>query len=143
MRSWIVYSLLLFTLTACQPQAAAVPVTIETQSGARVFQTELARTPQQKERGLMFRDTLASDHAMLFIFPQEDTVRFWMKNTRIPLDMLFIRHDGIIVHIHPMAKPYDETLISSFAPVKMVLEISGGEAAKQGITVGDRVLVKE
>lgn len=142
MRFWIVFSLCL-VLAACQPDNTRTPLEIHTANNVQHFQIEIVRTPDQKERGLMFRESMPSDHGMLFLFPSPQTVQFWMENTLIPLDMLFIRKDGTIVQIHPMAKPHDETLISSGKPVSMVLEILGGEAEKQHIAVGDRVLFKE
>lgn len=143
MRSWIIFSLCFF-LAACEPQQASLsPLHIETASGVRGFKVELARTPDQMARGLMFRRQMPADQGMLFIFPEDKVASFWMKNTILPLDMLFIRADGTIVGIHPMAEPYSEKQISSGKPVRMVLEILGGQAARQGIATGDKVTFEE
>lgn len=140
-------NLFLVSVLACMPFAACAQdssaafyaLSIHTKDGAQIFQVEAARTPQEHEKGLMFRNTLADDKGMLFIFPERRAVSFWMKNTMIPLDMVFIDTDKRIVHIHPMAKPYDESAVPSTKPVIAVLEILGGQAAKRGIHIGDTV----
>ncbi len=104
------------------------------------FQVEIASTPQEQEMGLMFRTKMAPDHGMLFEMNQTAPVVFWMKNTLIPLDMLFVAPDGIIKHIHANAVPKDLTAIPSDGPVSGVIEINGGRAKALGIAVGDRVL---
>ncbi len=143
MRFWIIFSLAFF-LTACEPsQADLSPLHIETATGVRGFKVELARTPNEQARGLMFRRQMPADQGMLFIFPEDKEANFWMKNTILPLDLLFVRADGTIVTIHPMAEPYSEKLISSGKPVRMVLEILGGQAAKQGIRIGDKMTFEE
>ena len=130
-------------LSACQAQEAQhlpnVPLVIHTSQGALMFRAEIARTPEEKQRGLMFRKELASDQSMLFIFEEVRDVSFWMENTLIPLDMLFIDEKGVVTHIHEMAQPLDRTPIPSMSPIKAVLEIYGGESAKQGIKVGDTI----
>jgi uncharacterized membrane protein (UPF0127 family) len=100
---------------------------------------ELADTDEARERGLMFRSEVPAGTGMLFDFQDVEPVAFWMKNTEVPLDMLFIGADGQIRHIHANARPFDETPIPSVVPVQAVLEIAGGEAARLGIHVGDRV----
>lgn len=113
----------------------------EISSGGRahVFQVEVMRTAEEKARGLMFRQFLPEDRGMLFDFGSEQPVSMWMRNTYIPLDMLFIRSDGAVHHIHERAQPLDETPISSRGDVRFVLEINGGAAAKLGLKAGDRV----
>lgn len=106
----------------------------------REFEIELATTTHQRAHGLMHRDHLAPDAGMLFVFENVREVSFWMKDTRIPLDLLFIDAAGTIVHIVAQATPYSAALIPSQSPVKAVLEIAGGRAAELGIAVGDRVL---
>ena len=104
------------------------------------YVVEIAKTPQEMKTGLMFRKEMPPNYGMLFVFDKEDERGFWMKNTLIPLDMIFIRADGKIHRIYPMAKPNDsETIIKSNGPVLAVLEINGGEAMKNGINVGDIV----
>lgn len=103
------------------------------------LQVELATTPAELERGLMFRTSLPEKTGMLFFLPKVMTASFWMKNTLIPLDLLFIRQNGTIAQIHAQAIPEDLTAIRSREPVPYVLEIGGGEAAKLGINEGDHV----
>ncbi len=103
------------------------------------FTVEIATSPEKMKAGLMFRDSLSEDHGMLFVYPNIGETAMWMKNTKIPLDMLFIDATGKIVHVHENAHPYDETPIPSRFPVKATLEIKGGQAALLGIKAGDRV----
>lgn len=103
------------------------------------FTVEIAATAKQQERGLMERWALEDDGGMLFIFPTPRKATFWMKNTYIPLDMIFIEHDGRIQHIHHMAEPQSEVFITSPDEVSAVLEINGGMSEKLGIAVGDTV----
>lgn len=137
-----------FLFLGCKPEApasAAVLMTdklvIETQEGAKhKFEVEIALSPQQIQQGLMFRTELAPDKGMLFWFGGEVKERsFWMKNTLIPLDMVFINEDGMIRHIHHMALPRDLSSVPSTGPVAAVLEIPGGRAKELGIKPGDHV----
>jgi uncharacterized protein len=100
---------------------------------------ELARTEEERRQGLMFRWELKPDHGMLFIFPDVQSRKFWMKNTRIPLDMIFIAPDRTIAGIVANAEPYTETSRGVDAVSQYVLEVSGGECAKHGLAPGDRV----
>jgi len=116
------------------------PVSIRKQNGEELpFNIELAITPAQQSKGLMFRTEMAEDAGMLFIFNTVKPLSFWMKNTFIPLDMLFLSSDGTILHIHPNAIPEDTTGVPSKFPAKAVLEINGGIAAKMGVKEGDQV----
>lgn len=101
---------------------------------------ELARTIQEQRVGLMFRLYLEKNKGMLFLFEDERERNFWMKNTSISLDILFVRKDGIIHHIYPNAVINSLARISSHGAVSAVLEIGAGEAEKLGINVGDRIL---
>jgi uncharacterized membrane protein (UPF0127 family) len=112
---------------------------IASKSGVHAFQVEMAITPEEKERGLMFRRELPEGQGMLFDFQADQPVAFWMKNTYIPLDMLFIRGDGRIARIAENTEPLSERNIPSGAPVRAVLEVIGGTAKKLGIAPGDRV----
>ncbi len=103
------------------------------------FDVELALNEAERSRGLMFRDKLGPYDGMLFDFYQEAPVSFWMKNTLIPLDMLFIAADGTIRHIHSNAVPLSTDTIPSQFPVRAVLEINGGSARLLGIKPGDKV----
>jgi uncharacterized membrane protein (UPF0127 family) len=112
---------------------------IDTGNRAIKFDIELALNDTERARGLMFRDKLGPYEGMLFDFYQEAPVSFWMKNTLIPLDMLFIAGDGTIKHIHANATPLSTDTIPSEFPVRAVLEINGGSARLLGIKPGDRV----
>ena len=131
----------LLTLPACSEEGAKDVLLIETQQGREhSFHIELAVTHDQMAQGLMNRTELAENAGMLFWFGGEEAERgFWMKNTLIPLDMIFIRADGTIHHIHDSAKPLDETTIYSRGPVAAVLEIGGGQSRALGILPGDTV----
>jgi uncharacterized membrane protein (UPF0127 family) len=100
---------------------------------------EVASTPAAMERGLMYRTSLPESSGMLFVFPEDADHSFWMKNTLIPLDMLFIARDGHIVGIHPGAVPLSTASISVGAPSALVLEVNGGWTARHGIRAGDRL----
>jgi uncharacterized membrane protein (UPF0127 family) len=113
-------------------------VEIASKSGVHVFTVEIADTEPARERGLMFRKDLPAGKGMLFDFRREQEVGFWMKNTLIPLDMLFIAGNGRIVSIAHDATPMSETVIRSGAPVKAVLEVAGGTARRLGIEPGDK-----
>ena len=119
--------------------AKAAPLIIHAGGSAYKFEVELATTPDQRAQGLMFRKAMAANAGMLFLYPSEQAVSFWMKNTLIPLDMLFVKADGRIARIAHNARPLDETPISSDAPVNAVLELNGGTADQLGIKEGDRV----
>ncbi len=117
------------------------PLAIVTRGGAvRRFAVELARTPGQLSRGLMFRAAMAPAHGMLFDFGRERPVAMWMRGTRIPLDMLFIDALGRIRGVAADAVPFSEALIRSPGPVRAVLELNAGTARRLGIATGDRVL---
>ena len=112
---------------------------IASKTGVHTFQVEMAITPEEKEHGLMFRRELPEGQGMLFDFQFDQNVAFWMKNTYIPLDMLFIRADGRILRIAENTEPFSERNIPSGGPVRAVLEGIGGTAKKLGIAAGDRV----
>jgi uncharacterized membrane protein (UPF0127 family) len=120
---------------------AAGRATIEIVSGTGVhaFNVELATNEAERSRGLMFVKKLPEGQGMLFDFKRDQPVSFWMHNTYIPLDMLFIAGDGRIMHIAENAKPLSDDLIPSQYPVRAVLEVIGGTAEKLGIKPGDRV----
>ena len=103
------------------------------------FEVELALNEAERSRGLMYREKLGPYDGMLFDFYQDAPVSFWMKNTLIPLDMLFIASDGTIKHIHANATPLSTDAIPSQFPVRAVLEINGGSARLLGIKPGDKV----
>jgi len=116
-----------------------VPLTIRSASGAHRFTVEVAGTPEEQANGLMHRQSLAGDRGMLFPYEPPQDVSFWMKNTLIPLDMIFIRPDGTIARIAANTVPLSLDPVPSLEPVSAVLEIAGGRAAELGIQEGDRV----
>lgn len=123
-----------------QETFSSEPLVIETAQGNKHnFTAELALTAGQRQQGLMHRETMAADAGMLFDFGIERDVTMWMRNTILPLDMLFINPDGTIHHIHQNAVPYSESIISSGGPIRFVLELNAGTVAKLGIKVGDHV----
>ena len=103
------------------------------------FKAELAQTPAEQAKGLMFRTALGPNEAMLFPFDPPKQASFWMRNTVIPLDLLFIAPNGRVTGIAANAKPYDETKLESDGVVKAVLEIPGGRAKELGLAAGDVV----
>jgi len=113
-------------------------LTIASANGVHRFTVDVAATPEQQETGLMFVKHLAPDRGMIFPYDPPQEVAFWMHNTLIPLDMVFIRADGTIARI-ANAKALDETPVPSGEPVAAVLEIAGGRAAQLGIAPGDKV----
>jgi uncharacterized membrane protein (UPF0127 family) len=126
-------------ITAPQPTLPTTPLIIDTVKGANSFTVEMALTWEQQERGLMFRRTLAPNAGMLFDFERESNQAFWMKNTVISLDLIFIKANGTIARIAPNCKPLSEDPIPSYEPVRAVLEIPAGRAAELGMKAGDKV----
>jgi len=114
-------------------------LSLVTASGAHPFQVEIAADEGSREKGLMNRRYMPADRGMLFEFEREAPVAFWMKNTYIPLDMIFIGRNGAITHIAANAEPLSEAVIPSGGPCVAVLEVNGGVAAKIGLRVGDKV----
>lgn len=115
------------------------PVTITSGAKKLVFRSEFARTAPQQAKGLMFRTQLGDDEAMIFLRNPPDRAAFWMRNTVIPLDIVFIGLDHKIMNIAANAVPYDETPLPAAGPTLAVFEINGGLAARLGIKPGDRV----
>ncbi len=144
------FALVLFIGPGCRAEdhnAAIAPamesVIVKKADGTEhTFMAELADTLQSRTIGLMFRKSMPEDSGMLFVFDKEEPRSFWMKNTLIPLDMVFIRRDGVIDSIQANAIPYDERPVSSAGPAICVLEINGGRAAALGIKKGDVIINK-
>lgn len=134
----VVFAAILF---AVLPAGAVddAPLTIETATGTHEFRVELALTPPERARGLMNRESMEDDHGMLFRFDMVRPVTMWMKNTLIPLDMIFIRENGTVAGFHENAEPLSEDVIASPEPVLYVLELNGGNASKIGLAIDDRV----
>ncbi len=114
-------------------------IEIVTGSGVHVFSVELATNEMERSLGLMYRKEMAPNHGMLFDFQHDQPVQFWMHNTYLPLDMIFITGDGRVLHVAENAKPMSDTLIPSGGAVRGVLEVVAGTAHKFGIKAGDLV----
>ena len=140
------------SLAACQPSASnavelgqssagleQVPLTIVSNGKTHQFTVEVAKTTEEQAMGLMYRNRLAPDRGMIFPFDPPRDASFWMRNTLIPLDMIFVRADGSIANIAANTVPYSEEPVPSDGPVKAVLEIAGGRSAELGIEPGDIV----
>lgn len=117
-----------------------IPLTIGSANGtAHAFRVEVARTSEEQAKGLMFRTAMGANEGMIFPMDPPRDAAFWMRNTVIPLDIIFIGKDGRILNIAANAVPYSETALPSAGPVKGVLELNGGRAAQLGIRAGDTV----
>lgn len=139
-RYLVLFVLLLAALPAWALESFGTSeLTVQTAGGPRKFTIELALSDAQMEQGLMFRRGMAADAGMLFDFKAPTMVTMWMKNTVIPLDMLFLDEQGRIIDIHERAVPYSTDVIAAKAPSRYVIELNGGTAARLGIKPGDRV----
>lgn len=147
---------LLLPIAACQPSPSTavslersaagleqVPLTITTAKGkAHRFTVEVARTPEEQAHGLMDRQSLAPDRGMIFPYEPAQPVGFWMKNTLIPLDMIFVAPGGRILRIEANTVPLSLDPVGSGDAVEAVLEIAGGRSAELGIAAGDQIAWK-
>lgn len=146
MRGLFALVLCLFMLAGCDnaPQPLTglpdgqMAFTTSTGQTIRLW-VEVAADGKSRETGMMHRDAIPSGTGMLFVFPDEDMRYFWMKDTLVPLDLIFINAAGNIVHIHPHAVPFDETTIPSVYPSQYVLEVGAGQALRLGLKIGDQV----
>ena len=120
--------------------AGSGTLVLKTDSGDHSFNIEVATTDQERALGLMFRRSLPENGGMLFLYDRPQPAAMWMKNTLIPLDMIFIAADGKVHRIEQNAEPLSTALIPSEGPIVGVLELNGGEAAKIGLKRGDKVL---
>lgn len=125
-------------LSACA-QETPETVKVVTSGGTHAFAVEIADDDAERARGLMFRETLPQDQGMLFLFPDSAERSFWMHNTPLPLDIIYISAKGEVVSIQKNAIPYDRTPLPSYGPAAAVLEINGGLSDRLGIRPGDRV----
>jgi len=135
--SLVLALMLIWPLAACA--AGDDRAVLHTSTGDHEFTVEIAETAAERNQGLMFRQELADNAGMLFDFQEDRPTSFWMRNTFIPLDMIFIGSDGIVRNIHENAIPHDPTGIPSDGPVRFVLEIAGGRAREIGLMPGDRL----
>jgi uncharacterized membrane protein (UPF0127 family) len=132
----------LATLPACQRSRAADTVQIVTSAGKTIpVAVELAATPDTRELGLMYRDHLDDGSGMLFLFPETAPQSFWMHNTKISLDIVFLDDAGKIVRLYANATPFSDASLPSMAPIRYVLEVPGGFCAAHGVAEGDTVQV--
>lgn len=131
----------LFCLTGCSPapQTNRQPLEISSKTGVHAFSVELMTTDAERAQGLMNRKELPEGQGMLFDFHRDQEVGFWMRNTYISLDMIFIRSDGRIMRIAENTEPLSEKIVPSTTPVRGVLEVIAGTTRKLGIAAGDRV----
>lgn len=131
-------SVAMFSVMAKEPVLETLVIT-PAQGKAVEYNIEVARTPSQMQRGLMFRDSLPEDQGMLFIYKPERPASMWMKNTILSLDMLFIDNQGVIIHIAENTTPFSLDTIDSGGPVRAVLELNAGQTSKHRIVIGDHV----
>lgn len=158
MRTTVVAACMLALLAACSPKSseagaqstqgtavhpesglAVIPLTVTHAGQKHVFRVELAKTEWEQAKGLMFRTKMGADEGMIFPMDPPRGAAFWMKNTVLPLDILFVGVDGKVSNIAANAKPYDETPLPSVGLAKGVLELNAGRAAQLGIVPGDTV----
>lgn len=157
MRAWLSCLALAVPLAACQPTSGnastsanaierspagleQVPLTVTTTAGkAHRFTVEIARSEAEQAQGLMNRETLAPDRGMIFPYATPVMASFWMKNTLIPLDIIFVRENGTIARIEANTAPLSLEPVAAGEPVTLVLELAGGRAAELGITEGAKV----
>jgi uncharacterized membrane protein (UPF0127 family) len=132
-----------FNFSGCFNRAPSSDLpTTKMQIGEKHFELEIADTPGKRNTGLMRRDSMPADHGMIFVFPEPDTHSFWMQNTRIPLDIVFVDANGRIASIQQM-KPYDLTSVNPPVAIKYAIELNVGAAAKAGAKLGDKLVIPE
>ena len=132
------------TLSACfdaEQTADKQEITIQTPSGQQaVFSVDIADTPTEQQKGLMFVESMPDKEGMIFLYPQQTQTFFWMKNTLIPLDMLFFDKDNELIHVEHSAVPHDEAPRGPQDPICSVVEINGGLAKKMNMTFGSKLI---
>ena len=133
------FAVLAFLAQTAFAQLAVTPLTIKSDEASHAFTVEIAATEEEIRQGLMFRESLAADAGMLFDFGEVRPASMWMKNTLIPLDMLFIARDGKVRTIKENAEPLSEAIIDSKGPIDYVLELNSGTVKRLGIRTGNRV----
>ena len=129
----------LFASIPANAAAALQALEFVTSTGQHKFKVEVADTPEERAKGLMFRKSMPQDQGMLFDFKTDMPVMMWMKNTYLPLDMVFVSRQGVVTRVAPDAVPMSEAIISSGGPVYAVIELNAGVAKQIGLTPGDTV----
>jgi uncharacterized protein len=139
-RKSIVAMVMLMSCFGCQSQAeeASTLKTTRIEIATKTYEVEIANTEAARRKGLMQRDSMPQDHGMIFVFAEEQDLQFWMKNTRFPLDIIFLDAGGKVISIKSM-KPYDLNTTDSDGPAKYAIELNKGQAAACKIEVGAKV----
>jgi uncharacterized protein len=136
---WRVWIVVFALLVACRTTTSAPTAVVQTAKGPVRVSLEVVSDDASRTRGLMYRNHLDDGHGMLFVFDDETDRSFWMKNTLIPLDLIFIGGDGTIVGMRTNTTPLSLAPLSVGKPSKWVLEVAGGYAGRAGIATGDRI----
>ncbi len=136
MKKWL-FLLLFFAVSA-----KAETLLIQTKNDLLVFKTDIADTVEKREKGLMFKQSIPVDYAMTFVLERPLLIAMWMKNTYIPLDMIFFDESGTVVHLIENARPHDLTPLSSKVKVKGVIELNAGLIKNNNIQIGDKISIK-
>jgi uncharacterized membrane protein (UPF0127 family) len=139
MSVWLAAALVLVPL-ASSPAKGTGTLVLETATGKHTYTVEVAESPQEKARGLMFRRSMPRDHGMIFLHYPPRRATMWMRNTYISLDMIFISEQGTVLRIEANTEPFSTDVIESGGIAKAVLELNAGEAARIGLKPGDRVV---
>lgn len=138
--SMLSVGILLLGFATVASAAPTARVEVMTDTGTHTFSVEVMSSPSERAKGLMFRQSLPADQGMLFDFAENVTIRMWMKNTYIPLDMIFIDDTGTIIDIAENTVPHSTEIISSAAPARYVLEVIAGSSARINARIGDRII---
>ena len=137
-----IFAILVALLGGCrEPYKSRLPTAPMT-LGGKTFVMEIADTSAAREVGLMYRDSMPSDHGMIFVFSSDQTNPFWMKNTRIPLDIVYVDADARVIAVRPM-RPYDTTPVPSPRPFRWAIELNQGTGASLGLKEGDLITVPD
>jgi uncharacterized membrane protein (UPF0127 family) len=134
------------SLVGCENSPTTAPYktlpTCKMTIGSKTYELEMARTSDEQETGLMKRDTMPEDHGMIFIFQADRLQQFWMKDTRIPLDIIFVDHSGRVVSVSTM-QPYDLNTTSSIEPAQYAIELNAGQAKAAGVEKGNTLKIPD
>ena len=125
-------------LAGCEPAPTSGLPVVSMEVGSKKYKLEVAADHESRTKGLMQRDSLAEGTGMIFVFPDEELRGFWMKNTRIPLDIIYVNSQGAVVSTHTMV-PYSLKSTPSASPAKYAIELNAGEVAKNGVKAGDKL----